>query len=413
MAKKASTDPIVELNHEQGSLEGVLHLPKSKSMVNRALLLAALFPQITLSGMSTSKDSDYLDWALKAFNETDLFIGAGGTTLRFAMAYWAVQPDAQVVLRGTDALNKRPISAFVDALNALGAHITYLETQNRAPVQITGRPMRGGSYHMGHVESSQFITALMLIAPTFQEGLHLTWDSAPSQPYLMMTAALLRNAGFEVELTRKSVRVPAGQRPVKTELHMEPDWSAVAFWCQAVALSEGAKLQLPGFTEDSLQGDSRVVHYFEPLGVKHTFTEEGLTLEKRPYLPPGELIYNLIGEPDLAQALVLTMITLRIPFEVNGLSTLVGKETDRIQSLVDIAHAFGVHLQSTPSSVRCTSYPSAFIRPSKPFDSLEDHRVAMSLAPLSLRGPVSIKNPEVVSKSYPEFWDHWSLVTSR
>lgn len=194
---------------------------------------------------------------------------------------------------------------------------------------------------------------------------------------------------------------------------MEPDWSAVAFWCQAVALSEQADILLPGFTADSLQGDSRVKDYFEPMGVKHTFTEAGLRLEKRAYLAPGELIYNLIGEPDLAQALILTMIMLRIPFEVNGLSTLTGKETDRIKALVDIASTFGVHLQSTPSSIRCKSYPEAFKQPESPFDSLEDHRVAMSLAPLSLRFPLTINNPEVTSKSYPEFWNHWSEATGK
>ena len=229
MADHPASPSSIHLEHFQGPISATLHLPKSKSMVNRALLLAALFPQITLSGMSTSKDSDYLDWALKAFNEDDLFVGAGGTTLRFAMAYWAVQPGANVILRGTEALNKRPIAALVEALNAMGAEISYAEQAHRAPVKIAGRAMRGGTYNMGHVESSQFITALMLIAPTFENGLDLRWDSAPSQPYLMMTAALLREAGIEVELTHKSVRIAPGQSPIKKELHMEPDWSAVAF----------------------------------------------------------------------------------------------------------------------------------------------------------------------------------------
>ena len=380
----------------------------SKSMVNRALLISALYPQVTLKGMSTSKDSEYLAQALSSYSGDDNYLGAGGTTLRFAAAYWAIQEGAQMTLRGTEKLNTRPIAHYVAALNALGAEVSYAEVDGQAPLFIQGVGMTGGHFHMGHVESSQFVTALMIIAPLMTDGMKLTWDSIPSTPYLLMTAALLRQVGFEVELSTKGVVIAPGQEANETVLLMEPDWSAVAFWCEAVALSESAHITLLGFKEESLQGDRKVIRYFEPLGVQHHFTDQGLELTKVPSLAPGQLIYNLIGEPDVAQALVMALVFKRIPFEINGLYTLRLKETDRITALEEVLNSFGVHLESTPTSIRCLSYPESFKKPTVAFTTYEDHRVAMSLAPVSLLFDISLHDASVVEKSYPEFWKHWS-----
>jgi 3-phosphoshikimate 1-carboxyvinyltransferase len=241
-----------------------------------------------------------------------------------------------------------------------------------------------------------------------KNGMKLTWDSIPSTPYLLMTAALLRQVGFEVELSTKGVFIAPGQEANETVLLMEPDWSAVAFWCEAVALSESAHITLLGFKEESLQGDRKVIRYFEPLGVQHHFTDQGLELTKVPSLAPGQLIYNLIGEPDVAQALVMALVFKRIPFEINGLYTLRLKETDRITALEEVLNSFGVHLESTPTSIRCLSYPESFKKPTVAFTTYEDHRVAMSLAPVSLLFDISLHDASVVEKSYPEFWKHWS-----
>jgi 3-phosphoshikimate 1-carboxyvinyltransferase len=403
-------DPLF-LDARGRTLRGRFQLPLSKSMVNRALLLAALWPELTLSGMSSAKDSVFLRETLGATDGDVVFVGEGGTTLRFAAAFWATQPGQTLVLSGTDRLNARPIAPLVDALNALGAEITYTQEQGQGPLNIVGRKMEGGSIHLGHVQSSQFVTALMLIGPSLAQGLTLEWYSLPSRPYVVMTAALLREAGFEVQLSTSGVHIPAGQTPDRKQLHMEPDWSAVGFWCEAVALSEDADLLLEGFQEDALQGDSKVIHYFEPLGVRATFEPEGLHLRKKSVLAPGQLTYNLIGEPDLAQALVLTLLMKRIPFEVNGLSTLQGKETDRVAWLKKVASGLGMALETTPSSVRMLNYPKASVAELGPIDTEQDHRAAMSLAPLSLRLPVGITASEVVAKSYPEFWDHWAKAT--
>lgn len=389
------------------TLSGSFNLPLSKSMVNRGLLLAALWPEITLSGISSASDSQFLQNVLGAIDESEIFVGAGGTTLRFALAYWANREGEEIILKGTDYLNQRPISQLVDALNALGADISYASKEGCAPLLVRGKELEGGTLDLGHVESSQFVSALMLLGPSMKKGLQLSWVSLPSKPYVLMTAAILREAGFEVLLHTTGVHISPGQKPLKKQLHMEPDWSAIAFWCEAVALCEEADLFFPGFKEDSLQGDSKVIHYFEPLGVKYTFEEGGLRLSKKAVLPPGHVIYNLIGEPDLAQALVTTMLLKGVPFEINGLSTLVGKETDRIAWMKSFASSLGISLETTPSSIRCLKYPSKLAQPKSPFSAMGDHRVAMALAPASLKFPLDICEVEVVKKSYPEFWEHW------
>ena len=398
----------IDLAPKKGALSGTFELPLSKSMVGRALLLAALFPEITLSGMSSSSDSQYLQQVLDGYLGDSAMVGAGGTTLRFATAYWACQEGALQELFGTEKLNKRPIAPLVEALNALGGDVRYSKTEGQAPLLVKGKKIKGGSYHMGHVESSQFITALMLISPKMVEGLHLTWDSVASQPYLVMTAALLREAGFEVLLTSEEFRIEPGQRPKKVELFMERDWSAVAFWCEVVALAEEAEIELVGFKEESLQGDSRVLDYFEPLGVRSQFKNESLFLSKKPVLALGKFTANLISEPDLAQALITTLLLTKTPFEIQGLQTLKRKETDRIEALVDLAEKLGVAVRATKDSMSCEGYPKSLQLAQGVFDSLEDHRVAMSLAPVSLKFPLTITHPEVVEKSYPEFWTHFS-----
>jgi len=383
-------------------------LPLSKSMVNRALLLAAMYPEISLSGMSTSNDSVYLQQVLDGYLGDTAMVGAGGTTLRFATAYWACQEGAYKELQGTERLNKRPIAPLVNALNLLGASVSYKATEGEAPLCIRGRRLKGGSLHLGHVKSSQFITALMLISPKTEEGLYLTWDSAPSQPYLVMTAALLREAGFEVLLTSEEFKITAGQSPKNVELFMERDWAAVAFWCELVALSNESNIELSGFKPESLQGDSRVLDYFEPLGVKSTFENGSLFLTKKAVLSLGKFTANLISEPDLAQALITTLLVTKVPFEIHGLQTLKNKETDRINALEHLAQTLGVKVKATRDSLSCTDYPDEFASGPKTYDSLEDHRVAMSLAPLSLKFPITISNPSVVAKSYPEFWEHFA-----
>lgn len=396
------------LEKHSGVIEGSVDLPISKSMANRALVLIKQFPELSISSHSTSADVKALEQVLSGNGTLDC--GAGGTTLRFAMAYWAAQPGSTVTLAGTEKLMGRPVLPLIEALEELGARIQPQGSNGTGPYKVSGAALQGGRLDLGNVESSQYITALLLIAPAMKKGLTLQWNSLPSKPYVLMTVAMLRTAGFDVEMTSNTIVVQPGT-PAKTTLEMEPDWSAVAFWCSAVALSTSAKIQLGGFVDPSVQGDSKVVHLFEPLGVKHTFVPGGMLLEKRPFLCPGIYKANLKNTPDLAQPLINTLCALRIPFEVRGLDTLMGKETDRYHWLIQTWKSLGVNLTVLPNGLECEKFPASFVAPSAPFDSYEDHRVAMSLAPLSMLFPIEISAPEVVSKSYPEFWDHWNVVS--
>ncbi|MAD31192.1 MAG: 3-phosphoshikimate 1-carboxyvinyltransferase [Cryomorphaceae bacterium] len=398
----------MELSKIVRPLQAKFELPLSKSMANRGLLLAALYPEITLTGISTAKDSVFLRETLDAYAHGEVHVGAGGTTLRFATAYWATREGSSITLSGTPELNQRSIAPLVDALNALGGDITFINTPKQAPLLIKGRNLKGGSLHLGHVKSSQFVTALMLIAPTMRDGLHLEWDSVVSQPYIVMTAALLRSAGIPVTLTKNGATIPYVDAVDPVQLVIERDWSAVAFWCEALALSEGGSLALPGFIDPSNQGDSKVVHYFEPLGIGHKFTEDGLVLSKRSVLTPGHLHYNLQGEPDLAQPLIMTLLLKKIPFEVHGLETLRGKECDRIAAIAEVAGTLGIEVITGEAHIKCSSYPDEFTPPTAPLDTHNDHRVAMSLAPLAFQFPITLVHPSVVEKSYPDFWNHWT-----
>ena len=396
---------LLHLPKHSGILEGTVDLPLNKSLANRAQILAALYPHLTLTTIPKAEDSRFLAQALSS-DERDLHVGAGGTTLRFATAYWATQPGALKVLSGTDALNSRPIAELVDALNALGADITYEGKDQHPPLRISGASLTRSSLTLGTLRSSQFLTALMLIGPALPNGLKLTWESLPSRSYVEMTVAMMKELGFDITLEGNSAAMAPYTATTPRTIALERDWSALAFWCEAVALSTSASLFFPGLQPHSLQGDRKVLDYFEPLGVGHTFTSDGLQLTKKSTLAYGKLVYNLEQCPDLAQALITTCFALRQPFEIFGLSTLPHKECDRLQALVDLAAQLGITVQATDHSLACTSYPETFAALG-PQPSREDHRVAMSLAPLSMLMPLSIEHPEVVAKSYPDFWQHW------
>ncbi|MEY2964075.1 MAG: hypothetical protein RL754_1336 [Bacteroidota bacterium] len=404
---------ILSLKLKKRQIYGTFDLPLSKSMANRALLLSALYSKLGLSCLSESEDSEYLLQALQSHSSGTIFVGDGGTTLRFATAYWACQENKEVILTGSARLNQRPIGPLVEALIELGAKIEYLEQYGFAPIKIKGQKLRGGHLRLKNVESSQFVSALMMIAPSLEGGLRISWESMVSNPYLMMTAAMMREAGFLVNLTTKECYISKQELVVERRLKIEKDWSALAFWCEAVALSDSADLYFPGLHLHSTQGDSKVIHYFEPLGVGHRFDDSGLHLFKKPTLFPGVIRYNLLGEPDLSQALITALMIRSIPFEITGLATLRNKECDRINAIDHLAKVLGIRMETTLDSIRCEKYPKVLNMPDTAFETLNDHRVAMSLAPLSLLMPIVLRNPNVVAKSYPSFWEHWHQLADR
>jgi 3-phosphoshikimate 1-carboxyvinyltransferase len=389
-------------------LTGTVQLPLSKSLSNRALVLAAQFPHVHLSKLSTADDTRVLQQALTK-TKGEISIGAAGTAMRFLAAYFAAKEGTDVILTGSERMKQRPIGILVDALKSIGANITYPGITGFPPLAIKGQKLSGGDLFVESTRSSQFISALMLIGPALQSGLgiHLVGEVV-SKPYVSMTAGLMNQLGFRVEAQNEVIRVHP-----QTEIHRatytpEADWSAAAYWYGLLASAHSGELLLEGLEADSLQGDKRVAQIFAALGIKTTFTDAGVRLQKRPAQRPGVLIVNLIDHPDLAQPIAFTCAALGIGADLRGLQTLRFKETDRLAAIKKELAKVGVEVNITDHSL---SFEATSIHaPIASFQTYTDHRMAMSAAILATRFPVTINHPEVVSKSYPGFWEELASI---
>ncbi len=405
------------------SLKSRVELPSSKSLGNRALLLCRLSgPHSRLERLSPCDDTRAMCAALDgvealggaAGKAGTVDIGAAGTAMRFLTAYYSQLDGVTRLLTGTERMRHRPIRPLVDALRSLGADISYAGAEGFPPLLIKGRRLAGGSASMPADVSSQYISALLMIAPLMRDGLRLCLEGEViSRPYIDMTMGLMRVFGARAAWTgEREITVPPGSYADGTVCAVEADWSAASYWYEMVALTpgEGVCVTLPGLRRDSLQGDCAVARYFFPLGVETTYTDEGVTLTKRtPSLPPGETYaLDLTGQPDLAQTLVVTCAVLRRPFRFGGLRSLRIKETDRVAALqTELAKLGATLLTDGGDTLYIKEYAAGTPHyDGTPVDTYNDHRMAMAFAPAALRCPgLRINNPEVVSKSYPAFWD--------
>ncbi|MCD8265609.1 MAG: 3-phosphoshikimate 1-carboxyvinyltransferase [Prevotellaceae bacterium] len=391
-------------------LSSAVCLPASKSLSNRALILSALsggVPQpLNLS------DCDDTRVMLRALRMGDglVDIGAAGTAMRFLTAYFS-QAEGSHTITGTERMLRRPVRVLVDALRQLGASVSYTGAVGFPPLRIEGRRLRGGTLSLRGDVSSQYISALLMIAPKLSGGLRLCLTGGTvSRPYIDMTLRMMCEFGAEARWEGADV-ICVSEKPYEAvEYSVESDWSAAGYWYEAVALSRDAdaEVTLKGLREGSLQGDSRVRDFFLPLGVRTTFAGEGVRLSKCP-LAASHLELDLREQPDLAQTLVATCCCLGVTFRLTGLHNLRIKETDRITALQKELGKLGFVLRATDDGeISWTgerTQPMAF--PS--IDTYDDHRMAMSLAPCCLQcGALRVNNPQVVSKSYPRFWDDLS-----
>lgn len=404
-------------------LKGRIVLPASKSISNRALVLNALSKNVVPpDNLSDSDDTEVLLRALQTMPET-IDIGAAGTAMRFLTAYLSVTPGEHVIT-GTERMKHRPIGILVDALRQLGATITYEGEEGFPPLHIVGHDnLEGGSLTVPGDVSSQYISALLMIAPTLRKGLHLTLEgNIASRPYLDMTISMMRDFGAKVEWKGDNViEVQPGsylQRPY----HIESDWSAASYWYEMVALTPdtNAEVELIGLHRDSLQGDSRVWQLFEELGVQTRYYvdadgQEVIQLKKGGGIT-CHFSCDFTHQPDLAQTFAVTCSMLDVPFHLYGLQSLRIKETDRIAALRNELSEI-VRLEEQDNELLWEGFYEIEDLDMLPyetfeFDTYDDHRMAMSLAPICLRtqGEIQINNPEVVSKSYPSFWDDLSKV---
>ena len=399
--------------HIPATLQATITLPSSKSICNRALIIAALSGRHTqLENLSDCDDTRVLVRAMQS-EDNVIDIMAAGTAMRFSAAYFSTLPGTRI-LTGTARMRQRPIGVLVNALRLLGAQVAYTEEEGFPPLRITGSSLKGGAISLPADVSSQYISALLMVGPTLREGLQLHLEGTIlSRPYIDMTIALMRQFGAVVEWVDDATICVAPQpyRPLK-EFRVESDWSAASYWYELVALSPDpeARIVLPYLFENSLQGDSRIREFFIPLGVHTDFTAEGVVLTKRKAETTEVFKLNLSEQPDLAQTLVVTCAMLHQPFHFTGLQTLKIKETDRIAALCTELQKMGICIEAAnDSELFCENFnatelpPNAFIS----IDTYDDHRMAMAFAPCALRYPLlRINHPEVVSKSYPSFWQH-------
>lgn len=386
-------------------LEARVSLPLSKSISNRALVINALTDgALPLKKVAKCDDTDVMVAALSS-DDACVNIGAAGTAMRFLTAYYSSQPGRKIVIDGTERMRHRPIAVLVDALRACGATIEYAGEEGYPPLRISGKNLQGGEITLSASVSSQYISALLMIAPTMEQGLKLTLDGdIISRPYIMMTLSMMRQWGVESEFVGNVITI-APQKYNPIDFEVEADWSAASYWYEIAALSSG-DVSLQGLDGKSVQGDSEISKYFEYLGINTHFDDGVVELEPSPDLVP-RLNLDLSDQPDLAQTIVVTSCMLGVPFHLTGLSTLKIKETDRLEALRTEMLKLGMVLTVERDSELIWDGSRRPIYEFPEIDTYEDHRMAMAFAPVSLFVPgIVINNIEVVSKSYPDYWQH-------
>lgn len=375
----------------------------SKSETNRLLLLQALFPNITLSNTSNSDDSEVMQKALNG-NEEIVDIHHAGTAMRFLTAFFAIQENRTVTLTGSSRMKERPVKILVDALKQLGAKIEYLENEGFPPIKITGQKITQNKVTLKADVSSQYISALLLIAPKLENGLELTLEGEiTSIPYIKMTLALLNDLNIKTSFEGNVIKVHPKPEVDSKEMTVESDWSSASYFFSLASLSQEASISLTSYKETSLQGDSELVSIYRKLGVETKFEGNKITLKKRSNFKLETLSLELNKTPDIAQTIVVTCLGLGIGCHLTGLHTLKIKETDRLEALKIELTKLGANIAVTNDSLTLKSTNN--INHNIKIATYNDHRMAMAFAPLALKVPIIIENAEVVSKSYPDFWN--------
>ena len=389
-------------------IDTTINLPASKSISNRALILHALGKgSVVPDNLSDCDDTKVIINALKTMPPV-IDIKAAGTAMRFMTAYLSVTPGEHVIT-GTDRMKHRPIRVLVDALRKLGAQIEYTEEEGFPPLRITGDTLDGGMLEIPGDVSSQYISALLMIGPAMKNGLKLRLTgNIVSRPYIDLTLHVMHEFGISVEWTDVDMISVSHQEIGDRRYTIENDWSASSYWYEILAMTndDESRVTLPGLKDASRQGDSAVRYLFSMLGVKTAFRTSNEVVLTRHMCSLPRLDYDFINQPDLAQTLVVTCATLGIPFHFTGLGNLRIKETDRIEAMKTEMRKLGyvlddsVETELSWNGERCEAEEKPVI------DTYEDHRMAMAFAPTAiLLGEIRINNPEVVTKSYPGYWD--------
>lgn len=389
-------------------IEGEIDLPASKSISNRVLLLNALCATPgRLSNLAQCDDTDAVLSALAQPDASEVNIGAAGTAMRFLTAYFATREGRAVVIDGTERMRQRPIGVLVDALRQLGADIEYVEAEGYPPLKITGTRLRGGALTVSGSVSSQYITAILLIAPVIG-GIALTIEGEiMSRPYIDMTLALMARYGVKAEWRENVIHVPAGEYTA-LDFTVEADWSAASYWWAMQAIVPQSRITLKGLEPQSLQGDSRIAELMSQMGVMGNWC--GRYLDLRSNGGVGcccSTFADLSGTPDIAQTLVVMLCLMGRPFRITGLRTLRIKETDRLEALRIELRKLGYVVKVEGDDAISWHFETIAAEAAPHISTYHDHRMAMAFAPAAIRFPgLIIDDAQVVSKSYPLFWEH-------
>jgi len=386
------------------TLNGSINLPASKSISNRALILNALAEKNSFIGnLADCDDTNVMVKALR-FQSEKMDIGAAGTAMRFLTAFLAGRAGTWEIT-GSQRMKNRPIKILVDALKKLGAEIEYIEKEGYPPLRISGKKLPGGIIDIDGGISSQYLSALMMLAPTMENGLRLNIQGTLiSRPYVRMTLEMMCQYGIQTEWANQYIDIrPQSYQAI--DFQVESDWSGASYWYQMLSLAKEGSVFLDGLFLKSLQGDSRVAEWFEELGVHTTYLKDKVMLTKTDR-NPKIFQADFTDQPDLAQTFAVTCALKGIHFHLSGLQSLKIKETDRIQALINEGRKIGFIFTEKEGCILEWKGDICRETPELAIETYEDHRMAMAFAPAAMvKDTIKINHPEVVSKSYPSYWE--------
>lgn len=388
-----------------------IQLPASKSLSNRALILHQYLHQPQpITNLSKAEDTIVLQKALASQQDT-IDIGHAGTAMRFLTAFFTAQQGKNVVLKGSERMHQRPIKILVDALKQLGAAVNYLENDGFPPLQIKGKQLSGGTIYLDGSVSSQYSSALMLIAPLLSDDLTIVFkNKIISYPYIEMTLKLLNFYGILHEkISNNEIKLIRGKISLSQPLKIESDWSAASYWYSMAALSDQTEFRLKGLHKNSWQGDAEVANLYKAFGVKTIYNRDGITIQKNKGINFNTLVRKTIDFtffPDLAQTYAVTAAALNVSVRLTGLSSLRIKETDRIAALENELTKIGANVEVVDNDLIIHKREKTDWQKNVTIATYNDHRMAMAFAPMVLLiDNLTIADVKVVEKSYPNFWE--------
>ncbi|MCL6268095.1 3-phosphoshikimate 1-carboxyvinyltransferase [Flagellimonas myxillae] len=389
---------------QRSTLDKSIAITGSKSETNRSLLLQALFPNVVIENLSNSDDGEVMQKGL-ATSHGEVDIHHAGTAMRFLTAYFASQNGKEVVLTGSSRMQERPIKVLVDALRELGAEIDYVKNEGYPPIKIKGKTLTKSKVSLPANISSQYISALLLIAPSLANGLELELvGKITSVPYIKMTLSLIQQLGVETHFEGNLIQVVPKEKVGDTTLVVESDWSSASYFYSIAALCDvGSKIQLSAYKQNSLQGDSVLAEIYQDFGVETSFSDNTITLFKVKECALETVNYDLANAPDIAQTISVTCFGLGMGCHLTGLHTLPIKETDRLGAMKTELEKVGATVAIDHESL--TLEPSGSILSGVAIDTYHDHRMAMAFGPLAMKTQLLVNEAEVVSKSYPDYWN--------